>query len=454
MNIKKILYFCTIFVVFCEPKLKHFKVNSEISSIATAFFEVVSKFLIDNQIRFDVAIIDNASSDWSEIVSHFKDQISYKFFAWHPQEDYVLIESIIFFVSSCDDYVLVHTHIKLLIHFPKVLKILFYIENCSFHFIQNNLEMLIPTSKLTPAPSRLEVYEFHLINDGNFLHLTTIEWFTEIACNQPQLKILNHFNKITQKWNKKLENYEKFQDFHDCELKLWIFNDISGAYWSRSVFDSKNNEYRVSGLIPDFFWTVSENFNYKPKFQDDPNEAEVCFEIYRIENFGDSLLHMTSTFVEIQDLILATPGELYSPYEKLWLPFDDTTWTLLLLTFLIAFVAIFIINRFPRHIRILIYGENIQTPALNVVSTFFGISQLKVPVKTFSRFLLLLFVMFCLIFRTCYQSELFEFMTNEPRRPAPKTIEDLTMRNYTLYLSENYKIDILEHLIRDEDLRW
>jgi len=82
------------------------------------------------------------------------------------------------------------------------------------------------------------MFEYIFIEDSNFLYLMTIEWFTEVACNQPQLKILNSFNKTTQKWNKKFENYEKFQDFHDCELKVCI---LSFAYYSRIVYDEHIN---------------------------------------------------------------------------------------------------------------------------------------------------------------------------------------------------------------------
>jgi len=67
-------------------------------------------------------------------------------------------------------------------------------------------------------------------------------------------------------------------------------------------------------------------------------DADVLSEIIRLESFHmDPQLQMNSTFIEIRVIILISPGELYSPYEKLFLPFDEITWKLLILTFLIAF---------------------------------------------------------------------------------------------------------------------
>jgi hypothetical protein len=72
------------------------------------------------------------------------------------------------------------------------------------------------------------------------------------------------------------------------------------------------------------------------------------------------------------------------------------------------------------------------SPAYNALGIFFGISQLQLPRESFSRFILLLFIWFCLIFRTCYQSMMFEFMTSDMQKPLPASIEDLRDMNYTI----------------------
>ncbi|KAL7012943.1 hypothetical protein ACKWTF_015115 [Chironomus riparius] len=280
------------------------------------------------------------------------------------------------------------------------------------------------------------MFEFILINDQDILYFTTIEWFTESACNQPQLIILNKFNKTSQKWFKKLQNYEKFKNFHGCNLTLGVdAENNDGSCWG--AIDLKAN-FQIIGLGPCIFNYLSQIHNFTSKIYPITNKipesaVNVMLFVFRFEFNDIRYFHVTSMFVQAEDIIVTTPGELYSPYEKLWLPFDDTTWVMLYLTFLAAFITILLVNRMPTFIQKSIFGEYVQTPALNVVSTFFGISQTRLPASHIPRVILMLFVFFCLIFRTCYQSKLFEFMTSEPRRPPLKSIEDLRDRNYTMY---------------------
>jgi hypothetical protein len=163
----------------------------------------------------------------------------------------------------------------------------------------------------------------------------------------------------------------------------------------------------------------------------------------------DNYFHDTTSFLEIREVIFTTPGELYTSYEKLWLPFDDTIWKYLIISFALAFVAILVINRLPLSVRKSVFGDDPRIPALNVISTFYGIPQFKLPVNNIPRFVLILCVFFCLIFRTCYQSKMFEFMTNNPRRPPPKTVQDLKDKGYQLLLNYYFYYD--EDIFRDKN---
>ena len=132
--------------------------------------------------------------------------------------------------------------------------------------------------------------------------------------------------------------------------------------------------------------------------------------------------HVTSTFGQASYIFLITPGEPVTITEKLFLPFDSPTWNMLIITFGVAFLVIFIAN-FVAKLRKLIFGKGIKNPGFNILHIFFGIGQMKIPDKSFSRFLLIAFIWFCLIFRTCYQSKLFEFMTSDMRNQSPLTMD-------------------------------
>ncbi|CAG9811418.1 unnamed protein product [Chironomus riparius] len=363
--------------------------------------------------------------------------------------------STINFVYSCIGYTSVHYRQIFENIEPLDLKFLIYVENCDIMFIRSNLKDLLIMPKLTYLSNHMEAFEYVLIDDNELLYLTTIEYFTEAACNEPQLIILNIFNKTTQNWDKKLQNYRKFRDFHGCELVM-LAKDIKcyGKGWMTS------DSGQASGVIAELFEEIGKYLNYKTKWNftasleydeyhctfdenyrsSDKKLENVCFDVTRfeIQSYKEyQLLHFSIPFMDINEVILVTPGDAYTSYEKLLLPFDKMTWILIICLFATAFLTIFIISMLPKSIHNLFYGPNVKCPALNVISTFYGISQDKLPKLNFSRFILMMFILFCLIFRTCYQSKLFEFMTSTPRRPPPNSIQEMIERNYKLLARNN-----------------
>jgi hypothetical protein len=90
--------------------------------------------------------------------------------------------------------------------------------------------------------------------------------------------------------------------------------------------------------------------------------------------------------------------------------------------------------------------SDVINPAYNALGIFFGISQLRLPRESFSRFVLLLYIWFCLIFRTCYQSMMFEFMTSDMRKPMPESIDDLRKMNYTIVVDRDVILLLYEQL--------
>lgn len=121
----------------------------------------------------------------------------------------------------------------------------------------------------------------------------------------------------------------------------------------------------------------------------------------------NNLFIYTNPVTQYDYAIFALPGEPYSNYEKLFLPFDNLTWTYFFILFGCAFLVILIVNNFPKKFQILLYGEGVTMPSFNVVGTFFGIGQIKLPDHNFGRIILMNFIVFCLIFRTGYQGKIY-----------------------------------------------
>ncbi|CAG9801201.1 unnamed protein product [Chironomus riparius] len=314
--------------------------------------------------------------------------------------------------------------------------------------------------KISSFKTFLYQYTYFITDEDDSIILSTIEWFGPHGCDRPHVYIINKFYKTTLRWDKKLENHEKFMNYHGCELVMLLpthFEDNSMTHLSGfSIIRDNVKSFDIYGITPEIFKIAAKKHNYKAGYQPASmpsawlrqnilgevqliringtlKDPHVFFEISTLHALHNEL---TSTkIVKNFDVhVFVTPAEKYTPYEKLFLPFDLLTWTFVLITFIATFLIIIIINNLPKSTQTIVYGHKVETPIWNVISIFFGISLIRLPNKNFSRFILLIFIYFCLIFRTCFQSKFFEFMTSEPRRPPPKSIDDIIEKVYLVYI--------------------
>jgi hypothetical protein len=120
------------------------------------------------------------------------------------------------------------------------------------------------------------------------------------------------------------------------------------------------------------------------------------------------LFHITTIWLKMFDNVIVTsPGMPFSPYEKLFLPFDRLTWIFLGCTFSIGFFVIFVVNQMRKEIQNIFYGKGIKTPAVNFLQIVFGIGMTKLPRNTFARAILIQFIVFCFVLRNGYQGDKF-----------------------------------------------
>jgi hypothetical protein len=225
----------------------------------------------------------------------------------------------------------------------------------------------------------------------------------------------------TLEWTEELKVGEKFKDMRNCPLDVVIYGeDLEQA----AVKDKSLEPQRKIAEV------VAERLNFIPNFADSSDiQIGLRMDMERNKDFEFAVV---SPFTEDRMVFAITPAEEYKPYEKILLPFDELTWYLLLGTFGFSFGAIFAVSLMRKRWQDVVYGEGVRMPAYNVVGTFFGISQMRLPTTFFARALLLHFIWFCLIFRTAYQGVFFEMFTTDMRKPQPRTFNDLIERNYTI----------------------
>jgi hypothetical protein len=152
------------------------------------------------------------------------------------------------------------------------------------------------------------------------------------------------------------------------------------------------------------------------------------------EDFNN--LEQTKPYDYEEVVIVITPGELYTSYEKILMPFDALTWYFLTLTVFMALLIIFLVKQLNKSIQNMIFGANVRHPMFNVVAIFFGMGLKKHSAHNFGRIIMIIFVFFCLIIRTAYQGVQFEMMYREMRKPPVKSVDELHEKNYTIYFND------------------
>jgi hypothetical protein len=142
-------------------------------------------------------------------------------------------------------------------------------------------------------------------------------------------------------------------------------------------------------------------------------------------------------FCNLQLTFPPSKGAPYSQFEKMFMMFDMDVWISIAITFGVGLVIIQIVNVCCEEIQNLVFGEGVRDPTLNFFRTVFGIGQMHLPQKSFARFLLMMFIILCLILRTCHQSMLYDLMQKDLRHAEIETIEEAIDKGYTFYLQES-----------------
>jgi len=124
--------------------------------------------------------------------------------------------------------------------------------------------------------------------------------------------------------------------------------------------------------------------------------------------------------------------------EKLIRPFSEASWMLILTALGFGVFAIFVILKFTSQTtQNFVLGRGIRNPYMNILIAIFGGSQHILPKRNFSRFLLMMFLLKCLILRTIYQGFLFEILQTNQFHRGPQTIDDIIEHKFDIYIEES-----------------
>lgn len=270
--------------------------------------------------------------------------------------------------------------------------------------------------------------------------LKVFSYFNPGACKERKEITINHFSTSERKWATKEFFPRKFDDFNDCELTVGIANFRPYHF---AQFDQQNNVIKAIGIDIDLLEILAVKLNFS--FALVHREADIAMDLTLITIFPNhpgfmkTKLYLSRTYRFQQVLLAVPPGELYSSAEKLFLPFDTATWSCFAAVFSVALIVTLFLNISRDSLRNVFFGSNVNSPTMNLFQHFFGLGQTVLPSGSFARFILIVFILFCLIMRTAYQAKSFEILTSDVRKKGVQTIAELIASNLTVYGQEDFE---------------
>ncbi|KAG5670881.1 hypothetical protein PVAND_001113 [Polypedilum vanderplanki] len=459
-------------------------------TVSKAISDVIREFFIATDIQFNFIIYNETSKHINDIIDETQKQLSQylssikiKHFTNITKRIHDLDKSVVIFIKTITafEYFQVSRH-----NAVEKVKYLIYIEEIkNFQLLNEKIKINRPPEFDIRSPVNFRYFEFFIISNESSINIIANVLYSETKCEIFEPKILNSFDNKKQKWEQNLKNIEFFGNFHGCMLKfiapmdhLFYINECEKSFYGPQVkitdkihlastgadsYDLFYENAKLQGLTYEIIQTMAQKYNFTPHYNLYKDRG-----LSPTRNFFTKSLRTNFLMTTILDLryirkkfhlsqplgtqdffCLVSLNDFYTNYDKMLLPFDSATWMLILCTYGLTFGIIFGLRFSPEWIRITVTGKGIKGPGYNALAIFMGISQLKLPTETFCRSILIIYIWFCLMIRTCWQSKMFEFMTSDMRKPLPASLEDLIEMNYAIILRDEEKFP-LYHIIDDK----
>lgn len=281
-------------------------------------------------------------------------------------------------------------------------------------------------------------FQNYLIEENNEIILYEARTIPPPDCFGECLTEINQYSIVLHKWTTDKFFPSIIDDFFGFTIIVLLLEHYTVAPDRKSYTLDENKVEIMKALSSNLNFKIDYNLANETEFSKDIEHVYIDFYIL----LDDKISLNCAPTVSSGFVVAVPPGEPYTPYEKLLLPFDDLTWIFLLIFFGIGFTIVIIVrlSKSPS-VNKWVIGSNIKNPAFNIFGTLMGIPMKVLPKTNVARFLLMNLILFCLIFRTAYQGKYFEFLTSYPTKKPIKTFEELADKNFTIYSS--YNLDLV-----------
>ena len=308
------------------------------------------------------------------------------------------------------------------------------------------------------------IYNINVLSEdvSETITLRTFFPFSNGKCgNEKTLSIINSFDSVTRLWSSDVFFPEKLNNLHLCPLKIAALGSSLP-----SVIVKKNavtGSYEFSGLEVEIIENIAKDLNLTVQYENfnvigavypngttsDPIETmlptlfsrrnmiaigSLSLQYERVLTLTESKSFMSSPVV-----IVIPPSKELSAFAKVIRPLSELVWVLLLAVFIIGIMFITFLKTTSLKAYRFVVGKDVKYPILNMLIALVGNTQAKLPKLNFARFLLMKFLLFCLVIRSVYQGRLYNILQSNLHEKELATIDDIIENNMIFFAYESMK---------------
>ncbi|KAG5681337.1 hypothetical protein PVAND_010782 [Polypedilum vanderplanki] len=322
------------------------------------------------------------------------------------------------------------------------LYLIIFIENISMSDIEQATRLLWD----------LFIYNVNfLLKDSGEINLITFMPFTkEMNCGNTRPKIINQY--VNGSFWSEVQYYpEKLTNLFQCPVKVVTFNAPP-----MMMIKYSDDSFQLYGVDGEMMTALAKELNFKIDVHHISdlirwgslvngtstgamrmvinNEVDLTVGMYTITYQRSKLMTSSEFYYSVPFILIVPPGSTLTSLEKLFRPFQLHVWILLLLIFVIAFITVIIIRFQSKSVQDFVFGKNNRSPILNILNGFLGSTQTILPKRNFARYLLITYLLFCLVKRSLYQGALFQFLQKDEQKSEIQSIDELVEKGFKVYM--------------------
>lgn len=220
------------------------------------------------------------------------------------------------------------------------------------------------------------------------LALLTWQMFFHPLCNLCRRTVeVNRMSVKKKVWNRSVFFPNRFDDFHGCVFPVTAYLNMPPLMHFKRSSRSLTHYDDGHGVLIRMHETIAKHLNFRFVYKVVKHDAETYDNVLlsnkimkRFENgFSISPLALHFLYDDSESIILTHPigtrvdlfviplGELYTPFEKMFLPFDFDVWVWMIVTFSTGIVTILVVKLLPEHVRHFVFGKNVKSPLMNMM---------------------------------------------------------------------------------------